>query len=94
MTTLVGFVFAFFGVVLLLDGLSTGLPGLIVGALLLMFGLTLIFKRPAQAREKTASADDACGVHWGWWVFWTVVCWPALIFVYAVHTDKRERARK
>ncbi|CAM0104816.1 hypothetical protein VPH5P1C_0047 [Vibrio phage 5P1c] len=25
------------------------------------------------------------GVHWGWWVFWLVLCWPVLIVTVWFH---------
>ena len=28
-------------------------------------------------------------VHFGWWVFWLIMFWPALVLVYLVDKDKR-----
>ena len=27
------------------------------------------------------------GVHWGWWLFWLGVFWPALLGVYLIHSE-------
>jgi hypothetical protein len=40
----------------------------------------------------TITSDDVIkplkGVHAGWWVFWLIVFWPALIVVAVVHFNK------
>ena len=30
-------------------------------------------------------------VHWGWYAFWLLVFWPALIFVIIVDCGKRDK---
>jgi len=49
-----------------------------------------------KAREATVqrNTQPSCGVHPGWWVFWTVAFWPALIVVAVVHSDKKKKATK
>ena len=30
------------------------------------------------------------GVHWGWWVFWLIFFWPALIVVALIHFGRKD----
>ena len=34
------------------------------------------------------------GVHWGWWLFWLIVFWPALLFVALSHSKKKAAIRQ
>ena len=29
------------------------------------------------------------GVHWGWWLFWLLIFWPALIITAVIHFNNR-----
>ncbi|CUH49799.1 hypothetical protein RUA4292_03997 [Ruegeria atlantica] len=60
----------------------TGISGLVFAVSILM-----IIVRPPAADDRRY--DAAPGVHWFWWVFWTVLFWPALLIVYFVHTGKK-----
>ena len=33
------------------------------------------------------------GVHWGWFVFWIVVFWPAVIITWIISSKKVNKAR-
>ena len=36
--------------------------------------------------KKTVMVKEG-GVHWGWWLFWLIFFWPALVFVWLKHSS-------
>ena len=47
-----------------------------------------IMSKTVTRREISAEGE---GVHWGWWVFWLLAFWPALIVVLIVHIGKKSK---
>ena len=45
-----------------------------------------------KAHKRSARAQQFAGVHWGWWVFWSLFFWPALIVVAILHNGKKSNA--
>lgn len=34
------------------------------------------------------------GVHWFWWLFWLIFCFPVLVFVWLTHNSKIRKAEE